>query len=59
VFGRAAVLAHLAQAGFVNVQELNTPRLGCGYYWPPIFEPTPQSPPYLAYIILAQRPVRP
>ena len=59
VFGRAAVLAHLVQAGFVNVQELNTPRLGCGYYWPLIFEPTPQSPPYLAYIILAQRPVRP
>lgn len=59
VFGRDAVLAHLAQAGFVQVQVLDTPRLGCGYYWGPIYEPTPQSSPYLAYIIKAQRPVTP
>ena len=58
VFGREAVLAHLAQAGFERVRVLDTPRLGCGYYWPPIHEPTPQSPPYLAYIILAQRPLK-
>lgn len=57
VFGCEDVLAHLAQAGFTQVQVLNTPRLGCGYYWPPIYEPTPQSPPYLAYIIRAQRPL--
>lgn len=59
VFGRDAVLAHLAQAGFEHVQVLDTPRLDCGYYWPPIFEPTPQSPPFLAYIIRAQRPMNP
>ena len=59
VFGRDAVLAHLAQAGFTQVRELNVPRLDCGYYWPPIYEPTPQSPPYLAYIIVAQRPLTP
>lgn len=57
VFGRDAVLKHLAQAGFVQVRELNVARLDCGYFWPPIHEPTPQSPPYLAYIILAQRPL--
>ena len=59
VFGRDAVLAHLAQAGFTQVRELNVPRLDCGYYWPPIYEPTPQCPPYLAYIIVAQRPLTP
>ena len=57
VFGCDAVLTHLTQAGFVQVQVMDTPRLGCGYYWPPIYEPTPQSPPYLAYIIRAQRPL--
>ena len=56
IFGCQDVLANLAHAGFVQVQVLDTPRLGCGYYWPPIYEPTPQSPPYLAYIIRAQRP---
>lgn len=57
VFGREAVLTHLTQAGFVQVQVMDAPRWGCGYYWPPIYEPTPQSPPYLAYIIRAQRPL--